>query len=57
MIIFLVPPHHVGSPALRIAEPQDQVGLECVLTQGLVNEIEVVAKQDSMLFHITCSEI
>jgi hypothetical protein len=57
MIIFLVPPHHVGSPALRIAEPQDQVGLECVLTLGMVNEIEVVAKQDSMLFHITCSEI
>ena len=57
MIVFLVPSHHVGSPALRVPEAQDQVGLECVLSLGLVNVVEVVAKQDSMLFDVTCSEI
>jgi hypothetical protein len=57
MIVFLVPPHHVGRPALWISEAQDQVRLEGVPTLGFVYEVEVVAKQDSMLFDVTCSEI
>ena len=57
MIVFFVPPHHIGSPALRVAEPQDQVGLESLLVLGLIYEIEVVAKQDSVLFDVTCSKI
>jgi hypothetical protein len=43
MIVFLVPPHHIGGPALWIAEPQDQVGLEGVPTLGFVYKVEVVA--------------
>ena len=43
MIVFLVPPHHIGGPALGIAEPQDQVGLEGVPTLGVVYEVEIVA--------------
>jgi hypothetical protein len=57
MIVFLVPPHHIGGPALWIAEPQDQVGLEGAPSLGFVYVVEVVAKQDSMLFDVACSEV
>ena len=43
MIVFLVPPHHVGGPALRIAKAQDQVGLEGFLSLSFVYVIEIVA--------------
>ena len=43
MIVFLVPPHHIGGPALRIAEPQDQVGLEGVPSLGLIYVVKVIA--------------
>ena len=43
MIVFLVPPHHIGGPALRIAEPQDQVGLESAPSLGLIYVVKVIA--------------
>ena len=43
MIVFLVPPHHIGRPALWIAEAKDQVGLEGVFSLGFVYEVKVIA--------------
>ena len=58
MIVNRVPSHHVCSPPLRIPETKHQIGLISVLiTLLFIDVIEVVAKQDGMLFDVTCSEI